>query len=462
MKMNKFSPFLMIALLAAVVTTASAQYDDVYFDPDRDAPYTYSKGKRNARTVDNASSSAYDYTNAYDDSAYDFGRQSPTFEDEDYDYYYTSRIRRFNRPYYGFGFFDPIYVDMAYYDPFFTPGATVLIYDNFHSFSAFNSWRRWNRWNRFNTFASWGWAPYTPFYSTWGWNRWAAPGWNSWSNWDPWFGPSFANNFYVNNFYGVGGGYVSNIYCPPTWGSGFGYNTVNVINNNNANPNGTYYGPRNTSVTQTPRDNGRTRISALEMPREANPALDKSRTTAPAGVAPVRTRTTDTAAPSRMETVREQPTRTVVTPAPERSRTYDDGSRSVPARETTPSRTYDRSSNETPAPARSTPSRTYDTPRSTTPAPAPRRDNSPAPSRSYDTPSRSSSPAPSRSYDSPSRSSSPAPSRSYDAPRSYDSPSRSSSPSYAPSPSRSYDSGSSRSSGSSSAPSSGASRTRGN
>lgn len=467
MKMTRFSTFLSLLLLAAVLTTANAQYDDVYFDPNRDAPYTSSKGSRYAKATDNASASAYNYTSGYDDNSYDYGRDAYNAQDDyEYDFYYTSRIRRFNQPYYGFSFFDPIYVDMHYYDPFINPAATVLIYDNFYSYSAFNSWRRWNRWNRFNSFASWGWTPYTPFYSNWGWNRINNVGWNSWNSWDPWYGPSFANNFYVNNFYGVGGGFVSNLYCPPAWGGGVGYNTVNVINNNFANPNGTYYGPRNTGVVQTPRDNGRGRF--LEAPREANTGLDKIRASSPAGLTPAREATRSDIGRARaadgaispVEERREQPARTI-SPATERSRSYDGAQ---PTREAAPARSYDRPANSTPAP-----SRTYDRTRNSTPATtpaAPRRDNTPAPTRSYNTPSRSSTPAPSRSYDTPTRSSTP--SRSYDMPsrssspspsRSYDMPSRSSSPS----PSRSYDSGSSRSSGSSAPTSSPApSRSRGN
>lgn len=465
MKMTRFSTFFLSLLLtAAVLTTANAQYDDVYFDPNRDAPYTSSKGSRYARTADNASSSAYNYSQGYDDSSYDFGRDTYAAQaDQEYDYYYTSRIRRFNQPYYGFGFFDPIYVDMGYYDPFFNPAATVLIYDNFYSYSAFNSWNRWNRWNRFNTFAGWGWTPYTPFYSSWGWNRFNGGGFNSFNSWDPWYGPSFANNFAVNNFYGVGGGFVSNLYCPPAWGGGVSYNTVNSINNNFANPNGTYFGPRSTGATQTPV-NSRTRIQSLETPREANTGLDRVRTS-PTSLTTereaVRTRTTDGAV--RPVETREQPTRTT-TPSYERARSRNEDVRTTsptPTREATPARSYDRSRTTTPAP-----SRTYDRARDNTPAPArtapaPRRE-APAPTRSYDTPTRSSTPAPSRNYNSsPSRSTTPA-TRSYDSPSrssspSYNAPSRSSSPSYSPSRSSSPSSAPSRSSGTTSSP-----RSRGN
>lgn len=426
--MTKFSILLSFTLMAAVLTTANAQYDDIYFDPSRDAPASSTKGSRYDRNADYSSTttSATPSNYAYDDSGFDFGRNPEVNRaDDEYDYYYTSRIRRFNRPYYGFDFFDPVYVDVNYYDPFLTPGATVLIYDNFNSYSAFNSWNRWNRWNRVNSFSSWGWNPYTPYYSNWAWNR-NNVGFNSFNSWDPWYG-SYANNFAVNNFYGVGGGgFVSNYYCPPSWGGNNSYNTVNNTNNNNANPNGTYYGPRNSGATYTPTNTtGRARISSLEAPREANnnPVMDRTRSTS-FGTAPAAPRTE----PSRTY---EQPSRTTTT---EPTRTYEQPSRTT---QPTPSRTYDQPSRTT----QPTPSRTYDQPSRTT---------QPTPSRTYDTPR--STPTPSRSYESPR--STPTPSRSYESPRSYDAP-RST-----PTPSRSYDSGSSRSSSGSSAPSSSPSPAR--
>jgi hypothetical protein len=380
MRKTIFSTMLTMILIVAVVMTAQAQYDDVYFDPNRDAPASYAKGKRYDYTNSN-SRSAGEYT--YDDKSFDYEEsdRSSLQADDEYDYYYTSRIRRFNRPLYGFNYFDPYYVDVAYYDPFVTPGATVLIYDNFNSFGAYNSWRRWNRWNNVNRFSTWGWQPYTPFYNNWSWNRFNNNGFNSW---DPWLGSSFNNNFAVNNFYGVGGGYVSNLYCPPAWGNGAGttYNTVNVINNNNANPNGTYYGPRSSGTTYTPNDNGRSRF--LETPREANTAPVRAVTNTNE-----RNRNTITAPANR-----PAPTRTYEAPrsSPAPTRTYE-SPRSTPA----PTRTYE-APRSTPAPTR-----TYEAPRST-----------PAPTRTYEAPR--STPAPTRTYEAPR--SSPAPTRSYEAPRS--------------------------------------------
>ncbi len=443
MKAMKFSALLIPVLLLAAITSATAQFDDVYFDPSKDAPYQSARNLRPSRSgapassVSDAASTTGNYD--YDDSVYGFGDASEEAAqlEEEYDYYYTSRIRRFNRPYYGFDYFDPIYVDAYYYDPFLNPGATVLIYDNFNSFSAFNSWRRWNRWNRFDNFANWGWAPYTPYYTTWGFNRSLSPFANPFNTWDPWLGSSFSNNFSVNNFYGVNSGFVSNYYCPPAWGAGNTYNTVNVNNNNNSNTNGTYYGPRGTGNTPNPQGNGRTRIGALEAPAPANPTVEKSR------ALPTNTRevTNERTRNYGVSTPAATPRSTSPTPAATPTRTRE--TTPAPTRATNPTRTYGRST---------TPTRTYNQPR-TAPTTAPRA--TPAPSRTA--PAPRTTPAPStRSYDAPRNYNPPAPTRTYEAPsRSYQ----------APTPSRSYDSGSSRSSGGSAAParsSGGASRTRGN
>jgi hypothetical protein len=236
---------LMLAILSAIGTSVTAQYDDLYYDPDDDTGY-YGTYRTDTNTDDQAyPSNGYDYNDDYyDDDEFEYY--------DDYDYQYTSRIRRFHRPYYGFDFFDPVYIDLAYYDPFFMPGRTVLIYDDFYSF---NTWgRRWNRWNRWNRFNRWGggvnifvgngWGGFG-WNDPWGWNRWNrwGGGWNSWGpGWNSW------NSWGWNSW---GGGF-SNVYCPPSWGNGNVYNTVVNVNSNNV-----YYGPRNTGVSKVPRKGNR-------------------------------------------------------------------------------------------------------------------------------------------------------------------------------------------------------------
>ena len=216
MKKNKLLLALVGFFVLGMTNISIAQYDDLYYNPDTDAGYYNSSNSSNS---DSYASNDRDNDNDYDDEAYQ------DYNDyDDYNYYYSSRIRRFHRPYYGFSYFDPVYVDQAYYDPFWTPGVTVLIYDNY------NPWRSsYNRWNN-----SWGGSRFfvsNSYGSPWGWNN-------------GYYGGGFGNTYVTNNYYGngygggygnYGGGYggYSNYYCPPSWGNGNSYNTVS--NNNPAN-----------------------------------------------------------------------------------------------------------------------------------------------------------------------------------------------------------------------------------
>ena len=132
----KIYRLISIILLAAMAFPALAQYDDIYYNPDKDRP-AYSKYK----TTDDGFRQSPPPTDPinYDD---EFDNEEYAYFD-DYDYYYTSRVRRFHRPYGRFDFFDPVYIDMPYYDwRFVSPGATVLIYDDPWIFRYANRWNR--------------------------------------------------------------------------------------------------------------------------------------------------------------------------------------------------------------------------------------------------------------------------------------------------------------------------------
>lgn len=237
---------MLMVLLGISATSVLAQYDDVYYDPERNNNRTSTDRRQvPAPRTNPAPSQDYSYEEGYDD--------------EEYDYYYTSRLRRFHRPYAGFDYFDPIYVDAYYYDAFARPGATVLIYDDPFGFYGWNSWNRWNRWNG-RGFGGWNaWNRWNNF----GWNDpffgWNSPGlsfgfgWNRWNRWNNFGGNGFGwNNFGWNNWnnWGFGGPFwANNWYCPPTWGNNFNYfNINNNFNNfnrgNDLNNRNIYYGPR--------------------------------------------------------------------------------------------------------------------------------------------------------------------------------------------------------------------------
>ena len=439
---------LSLVLTALVLSLpAMAQFDDVYYDPDDYDSY-------------NSSTTTY-----YEDDTYDENYNDSYYDDEsysyydDYDYYYTSRIRRFHRPYTGFGFYSPAYVDLYYYDPFafnynyWYPGTSIYI-----SFG--NSWGRWNRWNN--------WGYYSPFYRPYAYNSWYRPFYgNGWYDYG-----YYGGNFYTYNNYYYGG------YCPTPVGNVYNPGGGSYYGNHN----GYTYGPRTTGTTKSsPRG-----LSEVKSVRDVNKDGNVNGAVADHTQVGVRSegenpKRTQGVTPTNGGVVKQRDTDKYV-PAtgpkrvPEDTKTAGNGVRSnvptarqpetreVPVRRNTAPQ-YDRSRIQREATPRYTPPRTNDN------------------SRSYDTRSRTQdrqryspsgndrSRTPDRSYDNNTRTNRTTP-RSYDnnrsnrtTPRSYDNGSSRSS-------NRSYDSGrssgggsSSRSynnnSGSSSRSSSGSSRSSG-
>ena len=208
----------MIAFLMAIVS-ASAQYDDVYYDPSKDGGTSVSEVQTEpTKPADN------NYNNQQPDGTNDKYFDNDE-EYDDYDYYYSSRIRRFNRPMRGFDYFDDCYVSSYNYDPFWS-GTTIYV--GFDSYWDYNRWRRWNSWNYGPSFGyGFGFGP--SFGWNYGYNNYYSP-WSCYSyNPYPPFGNVYYNNYYYGD-YGYGGG----------WYNGGGYNN----GNNNYYGNTVYYGPR--------------------------------------------------------------------------------------------------------------------------------------------------------------------------------------------------------------------------
>jgi hypothetical protein len=245
MKNNMIFSFLVAMLALGFSTTSFAQYDDLYYNP-ADDKITTSKYNTDVtdESFDNAPASDENATYGEDDSFYNYDdaksetrdRSNSDFRGDDYGYEYSSRIRRFNTPYPGFGFYDPIYVDVAYYDPFYTPGTNIYI------FSGYNRYDRFGRNNfvpsSFYYNNSYGSSYYNPYAS----NNPYSGAYNPYNN-------GFNNNFSSNNYYGssYGGGY--NPYCPPTGGYGSYSNNNNT--NSNSNNNGYRGARRNGEGTAT-------------------------------------------------------------------------------------------------------------------------------------------------------------------------------------------------------------------
>lgn len=171
---------------------ASAQdgiYDDIY-QPLRHA-------------TDTGAPSPLDGYSSHDGQAWQESDDGNTYitnnyyADDTYDYFWASRINRFHRPIPGFGYYDPFYTNMYWYnyDPFFY-GTSI--------------------------YTSWGWGGfYTPWYRPWGW------GWN-WGyqpfcyrgqgmlyglgQWNPYWNPydQYSGIYYGNR--GGSGGSIGNSY----------------------------------------------------------------------------------------------------------------------------------------------------------------------------------------------------------------------------------------------------------
>ncbi len=203
----------------------SAQFDDVYYNPDHPDPYghaSYTPGT----TGETYSEDGVTY---YDDDDYEYF--------DDYDFYYSSRIKRFHRHYDGFDFYDPIYTSYYYYDPFYSdayyyPGSTIYVHIGGFDYWEYRRWQRWNRWNSWNNYYGWNSWCVTPFTYYYAYNNWYGGChnhyWSGYNNYYPY--SSYYNNYYSN--------------CPFPVGYNNGITNVTVHHINSGGTRDTYYGPR--------------------------------------------------------------------------------------------------------------------------------------------------------------------------------------------------------------------------
>lgn len=384
----------LLSLLVLVFGGVSyAQTDDLYYDPDMDASYsvTYNEEYPND-----------DY--AYDDEAYDYY--------DDYDYYYSQRIRRFYHPTAGFGYYSPYFMDYNYYDPFYSsyrPGVNVNLFfgSRYYRPSLYTAWNPYGYgygWydsysSPWSYYSPWGYGRYSSFYSPFSSYGYYGSGWNTWC------GPSYAYSPY---------GYYS------------GYNNYN--NYNYGSSRGSYYGSRRIGAND--------RGTVVTTPRRTNNGLNPGLSTTNRGATVVNRRTGDersgVVSPRTQARTSDQnrvynPTRRTdgyssnrqgSTTSP-RTTTSPRSSQVAPRTSNTPTyRSGSQRTSSSPAFQRSSSttssSRTYNTTRSSSPNYSPRSSSSPSMNRSGNsstyrpsTPTRSSSPSMSPSRSSSSSSSSP-------------------------------------------------------
>ena len=221
---------LSVAFFVALFTPAANAQDDLYYDPQTDRPAS-------STTVYDAPSNV---TRPYNGDDYD---DEYHYEDEDdYAYEYSSRIRRFHRRADVFDYYDPFYTDLYFYDPFFSPGASIYV----ANYNDYWRWRRWNRWNRFNHWNDWGWGNTFSFgYNNWcGWNNWGG-GWNNaWGGWGSWNNACVYNNFFYDPYWTWNG--FNPYYCPSNvWvNNNYYFNNVGDGHHNGGHTPRTYTGVR--------------------------------------------------------------------------------------------------------------------------------------------------------------------------------------------------------------------------
>ena len=211
----------LLMLMASLISLPAFAQDDLYYDPATDASVGSSQVNENSVKEENKVTKQY-----HEDDYY--------YDDDDYAYEYSSRIRRFHRPVQVVDYYDPFYVDLWNYDPFYLPGASIYI----GGYNDYWSWRRWNRWQRYNS-----WSFYDPYVSF-GFNSWGY-GWNRpWGYYSAWNNPYVYNNYYYDPYWTWNG--YNPYYCPNSAWSNNGYyynNTGGYATNGGYTPK-TYTGAR--------------------------------------------------------------------------------------------------------------------------------------------------------------------------------------------------------------------------
>jgi hypothetical protein len=242
--MKAINYILAIALLSLSACStgyqATSSYDDIYYEPNEKYlnDYSYTEEETYQEVEEEPQTTM---TNKYESGdpyrGQDVDPQSEAYRgqggttvinnyyDAPYDYYYSSRIRRFHRPYTGFGYYSGAYTNYRWYDPYYNG---VSIY-----FSWGTPWYvttpGYHRYYRY---------PYhSHYYSHWGYDPWYSPygyGSSYWS-YNSGYRHGYWHGFNDGYYYGSGGHYGS------YYG---GYNQYGYNENSGYSPTEYHYGPR--------------------------------------------------------------------------------------------------------------------------------------------------------------------------------------------------------------------------
>lgn len=267
----------------------STSYDDVYFSstPKQQAPVsTAAQNQSPSKPSDYSSSQSsekperFDYTGTQPASTTTRTEQDGNTyitnnyyydPDDYYDYAYTARLRRFYRPYIGWGYYDSYYTNSYWYD--YNPASWgVSIYMGYN----------W-------------WAPSYYYGSPFSWGFSISYGWPSYHCWGQpywyWNYPYYYHSPYYAYWSGYNqgywNGYYSGLYNSPYYYNSYDYNSYNHY----------YYGPRRNRTGGGSSSVPRTSLAALyqknvDKDRPRTPVISsvssEPRPVAPASVTPVK------------------------------------------------------------------------------------------------------------------------------------------------------------------------------
>jgi hypothetical protein len=227
---NKMKTYLTIALSSLMLLNIHAQ-DDIYYSGNKDskAKKGYYFSDKNDNKTDSVSIDDYSTRdsqnptqrqlseNQSDSSSTEVYRSENgdtyitnnyyngdnyTINDNDdyYDYEYASRIRRFNRPYYGFGYYDDCYTNYYWYnyDPYYWGTSIYVSYNWWYPRPRFYwGWNSWTGWS-----AGWAWgygcAPYGGYYGYSYWNGYNHGYWNGY--WNGYYDGLYGSNYYPHYY----------------------------------------------------------------------------------------------------------------------------------------------------------------------------------------------------------------------------------------------------------------------
>jgi hypothetical protein len=131
-------------------------------------------------------------------------------------------------------YYDPFFVDLYHYDPYYLPGASIYTY-GCNDYWAYRRWQRWNAynaWNPWNPYAGYGYGPswsvsfgygaYNPWHNPYVWNNYYYDPYWTWNGYNPYYdnscGATNSYFYYNNNHYHNGGnGGNGNGYHPQTY-----------------------------------------------------------------------------------------------------------------------------------------------------------------------------------------------------------------------------------------------------